>query len=193
MARRSKTPANPVKPTQIAAPTLIVKSGNDNQDMQELTTAKEGDVSFNHKNGVLNKVVENAEISEIDVVKDVYGFNDKAKQLAFLEEPVTINIHETNDVNQEPLVFLSINGMGAMPANNPYVPRGVDVVVKRKFVEKLMRARPTRYQSKERFNSNGEKEYYQPSTTALLYPFSVIRDENPRGNEWRRKIMAERA
>lgn len=172
------------------SPDVFVKSGNVNQDMQELSSAKDGDVSFKHTDQGIEKVLEN---TDFQIAGDLVGFSEKAKQLAFLEEKVVINILNANDDNQDNFVFLQINGEGAGDKNIPWLPRGVDVTVKRKFVEKLMRARPTRYKSRERFDQNGNRTYEQTATSALMYPFITVRDDNPLGDQWRKTIMAERA
>ena len=100
---------------------------------------------------------------------------------------------ESTDPNAEKAVFLSVNGEGAGINGEPWLPRGVAVTVKRKHVEKLARSRPTRYVSQQFVDVDGERKVRYPGTAALLYPFTVIRDNNPRGSDWLKAILAERA
>lgn len=133
------------------------------------------------------------DIQEIDVESSIIGAKERTEKLAFNEEPVTIMISEGQDENNpEPAVFLSVNGRGAMPDGNPWVPRGVAVTIKRMYVETLARARPASYGSVERVNAQGEKEIVYPRSTSLRYPFSIIEDRNPKGSAWIRALLGER-
>jgi hypothetical protein len=129
--------------------------------------------------------------SEIDIMQDNRDVSDLAAQLAFLEEPVTITIHETSDPNPEP-VFLAVNGVGPLENGVPWLPRGRELTIKRKFVEALLRAKVTTYGSKE-IIQDGERMFVHPSKTSLKYPFSIVRDDNPKGRAWFTQIVNERA
>ena len=153
----------------------------------EMINEDAGGVSF--KDGVKEEI---DEPSEIEVAHGGLGFKEKAAKLAFYEEMMTINIHESSDQNApETHVFLSVNGRGAGPGGMPWVPRGNNVKVARKYVEVLARARPSKYGSVEKLNSVGEREVVYPRTSALRYPFSVIEDTNPQGATWLSKLLRE--
>lgn len=163
--------------------------GMRNQDVQELDLAKEGTVAFDEGNDI--------DLSGADEVivtqREVTGISEKMATLQFMEEPVTINVHESTNENAAQYVFLAINGEGPGPQKFPYLPRGMDITVKRKFVDRLARARVVSYKSTERVNGAGEREVVYPKTSALLYPFSVVEDKNPRGRDWLRGLLSERA
>lgn len=121
----------------------------------------------------------------IEPVTDFGRFKDKAAELAFLEEMVMIRIHESGDPTAEPLVQLGVNG------RQIFVKRGEDVFVRRKYVEQLLRAKPEHIQTNIRRDGDGNVRNMISKTRALKYPFSIIRDDNPMGRAWERKIRAE--
>lgn len=121
---------------------------------------------------------------EIDVVDGPRALA-KAEELAFMEEPVTVTVGLTNDRNETQIVTIGVQGR-----NQNFI-RGEPITVRRKFVEGLVRAKPTGYRNEEYVNSEGDKAFRYPSTTGLRYPFVVNRDDNPRGADWLRKILAE--
>jgi hypothetical protein len=130
--------------------------------------------------------------SDIVIHGDTYGLDEKARLLAFMEEPVTIMVHESTDPNAEAMVFVAVNGEGPGPAKTPWIPRGQPVTIKRKFVEALCRAKGESVKSIEVTNNTGERSIRYPKHSALRYPFSIVEDQNPRGSEWLRKTLAQR-
>lgn len=132
--------------------------------------------------------------SVIAVHSDMVGFNEKAERLAFMEELVQVMIHEDQNANDDPqpYVFLSVNGEGPMPNKVPWVPRGVPINIKRKFVERLARAKRETVKSVEKVNAQGERYIEYPKHASLQYPFSVLRDDNPRGATWLTQVLSER-
>lgn len=121
----------------------------------------------------------------IEPVVDFGRFKDKAAELAFLEEMVMIRIHETGDPNAEPVVQLGVNG------RQVFIKRGEDVIVRRKYVEQLLRAKPENIQTNIRRDGDGNVRNMITKTRALKYPFSIVRDDNPMGRAWERKIRSE--
>lgn len=121
---------------------------------------------------------------DIEIV-DGPQWKDRAAELAFMEERVEVMVHESSNENEEDIVSVWCNGR-----RQNFI-RGVPVVVKRKFVERLARAKPTSYKNEEFVDHEGAKSVRWPKKTTLRYPFSVIRDENPRGAPWLRKVLAE--
>ena len=166
------------------APAIIMAS-NSSDAMEHVNQQSVGDVSLTPDN---EKQFEG--VQEIEVTNNLYSFNEKADMLKFMEEKVTINIAESTDPNAPSMIFCSVNGEGAGFNGIPWLPRGMDIVVKRKHVERLCRAKTTRYESKERMNAAGEREIYYPSRTALANPFVVVED-TPKGRQWLRGILAE--
>lgn len=124
------------------------------------------------------------ERSDIQVV-DGPEWKEKAANLAFMEEPVTIMVHTTTDKNAIPFVEVWNDGRVQRFL------RGKEQTVKRKFVEVLARAKADTYLNQEFMDRDGNMNFRYPKTTSLKYPFSVIRDENPSGHDWLKKVLAE--
>lgn len=159
----------------------------------ELPIANPGTAEFTEDNQI--KVTgDSYDDTESDIVVhgDTYGLDEKARYLAFMEEPVTIMVHESTDPNAEAMVFVAVNGEGPGPAKTPWIPRGQAITVKRKFVEALARAKGESVKSVEVTNAFGERSIRYPKHSALRYPFSIVEDKNPRGSEWLRKTLAQR-
>lgn len=116
---------------------------------------------------------------------DVIAHMDHAQQLAFLEEYVVINIHESSEKGAENPVPLWINGRGVA------IVRGEDMAVRRKYVEMLLRAKPEGIETRITRDGNGNVKNHIDKTRSLKYPFSIVLDRNPRGPAWARKIRSE--
>lgn len=110
-------------------------------------------------------------------------FKNKADELQFNEEVLTVVIHDSTNPSDDPLPLVIVNGM------RQYFERGKQMKVKRKFVERLARARKTTYSQEELPNRAG---YRNVPHTALQYPFSVIHDPaGYKGAEWLQAILNE--
>ena len=113
-------------------------------------------------------------------------FDEHAKMLMFMVEPVTVEIHDVADEHAEPAFVIMVNG------ENETFRRGEIKTVKRYFVEGLARARKTGYRNVEQVNRHtGQKEYVYPAMTGLRYPFSVTDDRNPRGRDWLKHTLRQ--
>lgn len=121
---------------------------------------------------------------EIQVV-DGPEWKDKAALLAFMEEPVTVVVHTSSDKYAVQIPEIWVDGRVQRFL------RGEEIVVKRKFVEGLARAKLDSYQNQEYTDENGDRNFRYPKSVALKYPFAVTRDENPRGAAWLKKVLAE--
>ncbi|MBI4695584.1 MAG: hypothetical protein HY749_16325 [Gammaproteobacteria bacterium] len=126
------------------------------------------------------------ERSDIEIVDGPDALKH-AEELAFMEEEVVINIHETDDPNAEPYVQVGSNGKII------YITRGEDVIIKRKYLERLARAKRVGYQQKHLNSSDPLKYNRLDMKTALQYPFELKEDLNPRGRDWLVKILKEAA
>lgn len=124
------------------------------------------------------------EAPDIEVI-DRIPSSSKAERMAFMMEPVTVMVHESTDPNDTDLVQVSING------RTQFLLRGKPQTVKRCYVERLARAKKTAY-SQNLDERLGEAMNTMRPHHALLYPFSVIEDKNPKGGEWLRTVLAER-
>ena len=111
---------------------------------------------------------------------------EKLEILAFMEEELTILVHDTTDPTAEPLPEI-INGGGK---NRQYFIRGQEQRVKRKYVEVLARAKRTARGNEKFKDSNGDDAYRYPAHTAPRFPFTVIEDSQ-KGKEWLKAILSE--
>jgi len=121
-------------------------------------------------------------------IQTVAETKDLAKLIsdeAFMNEMVTVMVHESTDPNQPPHIILNVNG-----TNMPVV-RGFPTIMKRKYLEVLARMKETRYTQRTPNPSEPDRIVMEPKT-AQVYPFAVQEDKNPRGREWLRHVMAER-
>lgn len=121
---------------------------------------------------------------DIEIV-DGPAWEDRAAELAFMEEPVEVVVHESPDPQAEDPVPTFVNGRAQ------WFFRGQPVTVKRKYVERLARAKPIHYKNEEYTEADGGKAVRWPKRSTLHYPFAVLRDDNPKGRPWLRKILAE--
>ncbi len=131
------------------------------------------------------KKVKRGQKGESDIViVGADGLDDGyASQLAFMEEVVEVMVHESTDPNAEPIVHVAVNGM------NQFFPRGEAVACKRKYLEVLARAKETSI-STQTVNTDRDVINRINQHTALRYPFSVIRDSNPKGAAWLKSVLA---
>ena len=117
------------------------------------------------------------------------AINDMAKDLAFLEEPVEVLVHESTDENAALLVDVYHNGVPQR-----FI-RGRPQEVKRKFLYILATCKETNVKTKVNPTGGADGGPVNQITkhTALRYPFSVVRDDNPRGPSWLRDILQQGA
>lgn len=122
---------------------------------------------------------------DIEVVDRVLS-DDKFAEEAFMREMVNITVHDSTSDIEEPLVWVLVNGV------SQFIRRGYPQDVRRCYVERLARMKPTSY-SQTLDERKGEAEFNRlRSHHALRYPFSVNHDPNPKGPAWLRNILAER-
>lgn len=125
------------------------------------------------------------EIREIETGPAVFDLNGKAARLAFMEEKVDVMVHESADPNAEPVVHVAVNG------SNQFFPRGQVVTCKRKYLEVLARAKEVGINTREALDRDGNRTTVIGKHAALRFPFSVMRDENPKGATWLKSVLAQ--
>ena len=116
-------------------------------------------------------------VTETDIIQT-------AEQEAFMNEPVKINVHADGTAGALDVICPTVNGL-----NQPII-RGVDQVVKRKYVEALARSRVTTYEQRVPNPQQPENIQMVPKVV-LTYPFTVREDRNPRGAAWLDAIMRQ--
>jgi hypothetical protein len=125
--------------------------------------------------------------------------DDYAQALAFAEEPIEILIHPSREPNAPIVYDVWVNGKGAevFVAGKWHVfnclPVGKNVITKRKYVEVLARSKVDNIATDvddATMENPGNRINRVTSSTAV---FSVIGDNNPRGREWLRNLMAQQS
>jgi len=120
---------------------------------------------------------------ETDIIDKVVSL-EGAELEAFMSEPVKIIISESADENDPQLVQVGVNGV------TQFIVRGMEQVVRRKYVERLARAKRTDY-DQTIDDRLGEAMNRLRRRNALRFPFTVLEDPNPRGQAWLRGVLAE--
>ena len=108
---------------------------------------------------------------------------DSADMEAFMHEPVMVTVMSSGKDNETEFVQVSVNG------TNQMFKRDTPIVVKRKYVERLARAKETGY-GQTVDSKLGEDMNKLTQHHSLRYPFTVNRDDNPRGSAWLRAVLA---
>lgn len=101
---------------------------------------------------------------------------------AFMHEMVKIRVHGSPEEGALPVISVIVNGV-LQP-----ILRDEEIVVRRKYVEALARAKATSY--KQVTNPIDPSDIRMVPTTVLSYPFTVIEDTE-RGKSWLRKLLAQ--
>lgn len=123
---------------------------------------------------------------------------DKLADLAFMEEPMTIYLEPSGEEDATQFAQVAVNGKPAEVFNHEqnrwvsqgFLPIGVELTTKRKYVEVLARSKPQRIKTKVD-DPRGDPRNIISRFTHSRYPFSVIEDRNPKGRAWLSKIKAE--
>jgi hypothetical protein len=126
----------------------------------------------------------NLGIETISANKDL---KEVAASAAFMEEPVTVEIAAPMSENSPNHVILNVNGI-----NQP-VFFGHPVTIRRKYVEVLARMKQTGYTQRATNYINPEDSNAMIPRTALVHPFQLIEDKNPKGRAWLQHILQEAA
>lgn len=122
----------------------------------------------------------------VETVGESVDFGQLAADEAFMNEMVTVYVHSTTDENQPTQFILNCNGV-----NQPVV-RGINMDIKRKYVEILARMKETKY-TQVTPNPAAPDVSELRARHGLVYPFDLIQDRNPRGRAWLSNVLAEPA
>ncbi len=122
-------------------------------------------------------------------------------ELRFNEEPVTVMFTPAQERFAAPFVDASVMGTGieALSEDGRWmqlhqVPVGVRITTKRKYIEVFARCKHTDVKAFHRGVPSDGSEPVNDTlrSTNLKYPFVLIDDKNPRGQEWLTKIVMGR-
>lgn len=156
-------------------PKISLDVTGDKQTLPDVKIPVSGDVS---------KV--DTTLQEIEVPTDLSSIKETARQLAFMEEPVTIQVHESTNPNDELYVFCGVNGEYPTPGN-PWLKRGQQYTIARKFVANLFTAKTVSFTQPFKTELTDKANYMRPQT-AVKYPFSVVSDSQ-QGMKWVQQMM----
>lgn len=120
---------------------------------------------------------------DIVLAPDIDLKHDELAEFAFNEEVLTIRLDRSSSVVGASAVPVSVNG------ESVYIPIGVPVKLKRKFVAVLAWAKQTTVSTAISRNWENESNRVMRDTY-IRFPFSVLHDPNPRGHDWLTKLMA---
>lgn len=109
---------------------------------------------------------------------------EKLANLAFFAEPVTIRIATSSDKNAWQTFELNLGGKPF------FFRRGETKTVPRYVVDHIARMKTTVYTDKEVFNDEGVKQILHVPSTALVYDFAMVKDDNPMGEHWLKATLA---
>ena len=108
-----------------------------------------------------------------------------ADRLAFMEEPMVIRLEPSSERNAPRTAMCGVNG------DVKWIPVGVPVKLRRKHVEVLARSQPFGVQTQVGSAMVENPENRVVKTPYRRHPFTVLRDDNPRGAAWLNKVMYE--
>lgn len=118
--------------------------------------------------------------------------------IAFNEEPVKIRIERSSEKFAPKVIEVWCNGDGAEVLLNRrwvkvgFLPVGIPVVTKRKYVEILARSKHEAITTNSgKIDEHSERNDIERDLSSKS-PFSVIEDRNPRGAEWLTNLVQAR-
>jgi hypothetical protein len=126
---------------------------------------------------------------EIIVSTETIVNGDYAKELAFMEEPVDVLLHKGREKHAPTMYDFSIDGKAI------WIRVDTPTTIKRKYLEVLARSQPFEVTTEtDRNEGKGENapvinEIHRHQSNR--FPFTVIKDANPRGGAWLAKVMRE--
>lgn len=130
---------------------------------------------------------------------------DEADALAFNEEVLRILIHrsEEEELASNVTDFIAVNGVKAEVLMHDgkwlalgYLPKGIPIYTKRKYVEQLARAKMDKIKTRVEEISDGAgpggRENHTDRFTKAMTAFSVLEDKNQKGGEWLSRLLLQR-
>ena len=124
---------------------------------------------------------------------------DYGRNLAFMEEPVTIRIEKSAEKHAPLVVDCWVNGRGAEVFLNGqwlvlgYLPVAREITTKRKYLEVMARSKVDNIQTNVGEPGEENPRNTVDISTSSKAPFSVLEDKNPMGREWLSRLMREQS
>lgn len=132
-------------------------------------------------------------VADIHKEKEV-NIDEIGKSGIVAEPTVNVNIDEEAFANEILTVRVATSTMDPHPVPtqvngiSQYFIRGKPQKVKRKYVEALLHSIMVKYETKE-LNPRDPHDVRQIERKALTYPFEIIHDPNPKGQEWFERMI----
>lgn len=123
--------------------------------------------------------------------------SDYLTDLKFSEDPVTIRVERSAEKHAPKVVDCWCNGVGCEAWINGrwlqlgWIPVGREVIIKRKYVEILARSKIDSITTQSDEPGVESPQNRIDRSTSAKVPFSVLRDDNPKGHAWLTRLMAE--
>lgn len=137
-------------------------------------------------------VVDARDIGAADALKKAY-----LEELKFNEDPVTINLQSTQEKNPPKWVPCWNQGIGAEVlmvdgtwVQLGYLPIGVELTTKRKYVEVLLGSKVTRVTTEHDDANVEQPRNIVHRVTSANVIVTLIEDKSPRAREWLRRVTA---
>jgi hypothetical protein len=133
-----------------------------------------------------------------DIVRaDEALLKDYADALAFMEDPVTIRLTPSTDKNAATAFPAWCNGKKAevflngrwVETPDGYLPVGVELITKRKYLEIILRAKIDAVQTIVGDATVEKPMNHVKRSTYPVHSVSIIKDDNPRGAAWATEII----
>lgn len=124
------------------------------------------------------------------VIGEKIGDAEYNDELAFNEEPVTIRLEPSSDRNAASCYPVWVNGKKAEVYQNGrwdeigYLPVGRQLIVKRKVLEIIIRAKVDTIQTQILEQDAERPNNMVTRSTSAVHSFSILEDRNPRGAAW---------
>jgi hypothetical protein len=124
------------------------------------------------------------------VIGEKIGDTGYLDELAFMEEAVTVRLEPSSDKNAAMAFPIWVNGKPAEVFQNNrwdeigYLPVGRVLVVKRKVLEVIIRAKVDTVHTEIREMDSERPNNVVQRFTSPVHSFSIIEDRNPRGAAW---------
>lgn len=125
-----------------------------------------------------------SDVSQTEIMEFLRTKNPRFDAERFANDILTIRLAEPTDPFDDPILPVIVNGT-LMP-----IPRGVEIKIKRKYVEVLARAREVRYEQRA-VNPLAPEQIELHGRVVHKYPFEVIKDPHPDGKKWLESIRNE--
>lgn len=132
----------------------------------------------------------------IDAKRDDH--DEYLDELKFNEDPITVMIHPSYEENPEPSIFCSVQGRRAeMLVDGKfiqvgYLPVGVELTTRRKYIEGLFRARTVGVDSHHDPVGSQFIRNWITRTDRPRVMVQIINDPSPKSAEWVRRVTSDR-